>query len=111
MFDGRCVDYSDDEIRRVINGPGDDKPYPMPNRVVVDYYFSTTLCASHLKRCETILAKAGVLDSSGALKQEVESTFDKARLSRMKSEFGDNYIVEAAALYFFRNLLRRASFA
>ena len=75
----------------------------MPNRVVVDYYFSTTLCASHLKRCETILAKAGVLDSSGASKQEVESSFDKARLSRMKSEFGENYIVEAAALYVFRN--------
>ena len=101
-FEGRCVAFSEDEIQSVIDGLG-DKPYPMSNRDIVDYYFSRATHASNLKLCETVLADAGVLDSSGALKQEVESTFDKARLSRMKSEFGENYIVEAAALYVFRN--------
>ena len=51
MFDGRCADYSDDEIRRVINGPGNDKPYPMSNRDLVDCYFSKAFYASHLKLC------------------------------------------------------------
>ena len=56
-----------------------------------------------MKLCETVLADAGVLESSGALKQDVESAFDEARLARIKSEFGENWIFEAAALYVFRN--------
>ena len=59
MFDGRCANYSDDEIRRVINGPGNDKPYPMSNRDLVDCYFSKAFYASLLKLCETVLADAG----------------------------------------------------
>ena len=101
-FEGRCVDFSNDEIQSVIDGLG-DKPYPMSNRDIVDYYFSRAPHASNLKLCETVLADAGVLESSGALKQEVESVFDQARLARIKSEFGENWIVEAAALYVFEN--------
>ena len=101
-FEGRCVDFSDDEIHEVVDGLG-DKPYPMSNRDIVDYYFSRAPHASNLKLCETVLADAGVLESSGALKQEVESVFDQARLARIKSEFGENWIVEAAALYVFEN--------
>ena len=101
-FEGRCVDFSNDEIQSVIDGLG-DKPYPMSNRDIVDYYFSRAPHASNLKLCETVLADAGVLESSGALKQQVESVFDQARLARIKSEFGENWIVEAAALYVFRN--------
>ena len=101
-FEGRCVDFSNDEIQSVIDGLG-DKPYPMSNRDIVDYYFSRAPHASNLKLCETVLADAGVLESSGALKQDVESAFDEARLARIKSEFGENWIFEAAALYVFRN--------
>mgnify|MGYP001066812672 FL=1 len=101
-FEGRCVDFSNDEIQSVIDGLG-DKPYPMSNRDIVDYYFSRATHASNLKLCETVLADAGVLESSGALKQDVESAFDEARLARIKSEFGENWIFEAAALYVFRN--------
>lgn len=101
-FEGRCVDFSDDEIQEVVDGLG-DKPYPMSNRDIVDYYFSRAPHASNLKLCETVLTDAGVLESSGALKQEVESVFDQARLARIKSEFGENWIVEAAALYVFEN--------
>ena len=101
-FEGRCVDFSDDEIQEVVDGLG-DKPYPKSNRDIVDYYFSRAPHASNLKLCETVLADAGVLESSGALKQEVESVFDQARLARIKSEFSENWIVEAAALYVFED--------
>jgi len=102
VFRGRCADFSEDEIQSVIDGHG-DKPYSMSNRDIVDYYFSRATHASNLKLCETVLADAGVLESSGALKQDVESAFDEARLARIKSEFGENWIFEAAALYVFRN--------
>lgn len=102
VFRGRCEDFSEDEIQSVIDGPG-DKPYSMSNRDIVDYYFSRATHASNLKLCETVLADSGVLESSGALSQKAESAFDEARLARIKSEFGENWIVEAAALYVFEN--------
>ena len=102
VFNGPCSYYSDEEIEKFVRGQG-DKSHPWPNRDVSEYYFSRAKHASNLKLCETVLADAGVLESSGALKQEVESVFDQARLARIKSEFGENWIVEAAALYVFEN--------
>ena len=102
VFNGPCSYYSDEEIEKVVRGQG-DKSHPWPNRDVSEYYFSRAKHTSNLKLCETVLADAGVLESSGALKQEVESAFDQARLARIKSEFGENWIVEAAALYVFEN--------
>ena len=37
-FDGRCAEFSDDEKQAIVYGQG-DKPFPMPNVDVVDYYF------------------------------------------------------------------------
>ena len=102
VFNGPCSYYSDEEIEKFVRGQG-DKSHPWPNRDVSEYYFSRAKHTSNLKLCETVLADAGVLESSGALKQEVESVFDQARLARIKSEFGENWIVEAAALYVFEN--------
>ena len=102
VFNGPCSYYSDEEIEKFVRGQG-DKSHPWPNRDVSEYYFSRAKHTSNLKLCETVLADAGVLESSGALKQDVESAFDEARLARIKSEFGENWIVEAAALYVFEN--------
>ena len=102
VFNGPCSYYSDEEIEKFVRGQG-DKSHLWPNRDVSEYYFSRAKHTSNLKLCETVLADAGVLESSGALKQEVESAFDQARLARIKSEFGENWIVEAAALYVFEN--------
>ena len=101
-FDGRCADYSDAEIQAVVAGR-EDRPLPMPNGDVLDYYFQNIAQTETPDFCKKILVEAKVLKSSGVLTQKVKSTFDKTHLAKLESDLGNNWIIEAAAFYVFRN--------
>ena len=59
-FDGRCADYSDAEIQAVVAGR-EDRPLPMPNNDVLDYYFQNIAQTETLDFCKKILVEAKVL--------------------------------------------------
>ena len=101
-FDGRCADYSDAEIQAVVAGQ-EDRPLPMPNSDVLDYYFQNIAQTETPDFCKKILVEAKVLKSSGVLTQKVKSTFDKTHLAKLESDLGNNWIIEAVAFYVFRN--------
>jgi hypothetical protein len=101
-FDGRCADYSDAEIQAVLGGQ-EDRPFPMPNSDVLDYYFQNIAQTDTPDFCKKILVEAKVLKRSGVLTQKVKSTFDKTHLAKLESDFGNNWIIEAVAFYVFRN--------
>jgi hypothetical protein len=104
-FDGRCADYSDAEIQAVLGGQ-EDRPFPMPNSDVLDYYFQNIAQTDTPDFCKKILVEAKVLKRSGVLTQKVKSTFDKTHLAKLESNFGYNWIIEAVAFYVFRNFAK-----
>ena len=99
---GRCADFSDDEIQAVVDR-SNKKPYPMSNRDNLDYAYQNISEASIVDQCYGILIEAKIIECSGALTQGAASTFDEARLTELKSDFGDNWIIEAITYYVFRN--------
>ena len=101
-FDGRCADYSDDEIRAVLDGQ-EYRPLPMPSSDLLDYYFQDLAEADTPDFCKAVLVEAEVLEGSGSLTGVVESTFDKVHLDKFKTEAGNNWIIAAVAFYVFRN--------
>jgi hypothetical protein len=101
-FDGRCADYSDAEIQAVVAGQ-EDRPLPMSNSDILDYSYQNISESDIVDQCYGLLIEAKIIERSGALTQGVASTFDEARLTKLKSEFGDNWIIEAVAFYVFRN--------
>ena len=101
-FDGPCADYSDDEIQAVVDR-SNKKSYPMSNRDNLEYAYQNISEASIVDQCYGILIEAKIIECSGALTRVVASTFDEARLTKLKSDFGDNWIIEAIAFYAFRN--------
>jgi hypothetical protein len=101
-FDGRCADYSDAEIQAVVAGQ-EDRPLPMSNSDILDYSYQNISESDIVDQCYGPLIEAKIIERSGALTQGVASTFDEARLTKLKSEFGDSWIIEAVASYVFRN--------
>ncbi|MDE0994873.1 MAG: hypothetical protein OSA23_17180 [Rhodospirillales bacterium] len=101
-FDGRCADYSDDEIQAVLDGQ-EYRPLPMPSSDLLDYYFQNVAQADTPDFCKEVLVEAEVLEGSGSLTRVVESTFDKVHLDKFKTEAGNNWIIAAVAFYVFRN--------
>ena len=101
-FDGRCADYSDAEIQAVVAGQ-EDRPLPMSNSDILDYSYQNISESDIVDQCYGLLIEAKIIERSGALTQGVASTFDEARLTKLKSEFGDSWIIEAVASYVFRN--------
>ena len=101
-LDGRCADYCDTEIDAVVAGQ-EIRPLPMPNNDVLDYYFQNIAQTETPDFCKKILVEAKILKSSGVLTQKVKSTFDKTHLAKLESDLGNNWIIEAAAFYVFRN--------
>ena len=99
---GRCADFSDDEIQAVVDR-SNKKPYPMSNKDNLDYAYQNISEASIVDQCYGILIDAKIIECSGALTQGAASTFDEARLTELKSDFGDNWIIEAITYYVFRN--------
>ena len=65
-FDGRCADYSDDEIRAVLDGQK-YRPLPMPSSDLLDYYFQDLPEADTPGFCKAVLVEAEVLEGSGSL--------------------------------------------